>query len=68
MRSVSVTFFLKKFQNKERLKDIKYWLPYSAGQLVKLDYNLDDDYNNKLDDSRRRIEIKLFRHEESLKR
>ncbi|MHA7831798.1 MAG: hypothetical protein ACX93O_11920 [Flagellimonas sp.] len=63
MRSLAVLKELRKFLGKSKLDSIKYWLPYSAGQLILTDDQLDLDYTNSRDKSRRRIEIILHKHE-----
>ncbi len=63
MRSVAVIKELRKYLGRSRLDSIKFWLPYSAGQLILTDDRLDLDYTNSKDKSRRRIEIILHKHE-----
>lgn len=62
-RAIVVMNEIRKYQGDTTLTRIKYWLPYSAGQLVKTNDHLQTVATFRDDRSRRRIEIVLHRHE-----
>lgn len=66
MRAVAVMKVLQSSTQEGFLGNIDFWLPYSAGQLIKMDGKLieyNSIANDRLSDhdSRRRVEIRLFR-------
>jgi flagellar motor protein MotB len=62
MRAIAIVKILRESQNVGWLGNVKYILPYSAGQLIEVDRSLVREVNDMSDDrSRRRIEIRLLR-------
>lgn len=62
VRALSVAIFLE--QNRNQFPKVKYFLPYSAGQIIRLDRSLSTsplgpEVLGERDDSRRRIELQL---------
>ncbi len=61
IRAVVVTqFFQELRENGKLFKRINYFVPMSAGSLVRTDYSLDTNPTGKDDSKRRRIEFQLF--------
>lgn len=69
MRAVAIMKELKGMTEQGYLKNIHYWFPYSAGQLIETNGELIDLGSIWLDRDRdpadrRRVEIRLFRYED----
>lgn len=62
MRAIAVLNELRRSKKNGIFSNIEFWLPYSAGQLIKTDDKLDFYYDGSDDKSRRRIEIILHKH------
>ncbi len=62
MRALSIIRYLKQVQQQQgKLTEIDYFIPYSAGQMLKPDYTLDTSNKGTDDKSRRRIEMRLLK-------
>lgn len=62
MRAISVMNVLRKQKN-GTLSRIRYWLPYSAGQLINEKDSIITEYDGKESKIRRKIEIILHKHD-----
>lgn len=60
MRALSIVSYLKQAQEKGRLEEIEYFLPYSAGQMLNPNYTLDTSAETTDNKRRRRIEMRLL--------
>ena len=60
MRALSIVSYLKQAQEEGRLENIKYFLPYSAGQMLNPNYTLDTSPETRDNERRRRIEMRLL--------
>lgn len=63
MRAIAVLNELRKNQNTNTLERIKYWLPYSGGQLILTNDMLATYYDNTENKQRRKIEIILHKRD-----
>jgi len=61
MRALSIIRYLKQAQQEGRLKQIKYFLPYSAGQMLTPNHTLDTSPETRENERRRRIEMRLLK-------
>lgn len=61
MRALSIIRYLKQAQDRGRLSQIKYFLPYSAGQMLNPDHTLDTSPQTQANERRRRIEMRLLK-------
>lgn len=61
MRALSIIRYLKQAQQQGRLTEIEYFLPYSAGQMLKPNHTLDTSPAATGNESRRRIEMRLLK-------
>lgn len=61
MRAVSVIGMLKALKGGGRVRQIRYFLPYSSGQCIPPDHRSIKGDEDELDPARRRIEIRLLR-------
>lgn len=64
LRALSVVRILQEVKTTdpaERLKSIRCFLPYSAGQMINLSYQISTSDSGQPDNTRRRIEIRLLR-------
>lgn len=61
MRALSIIRYLKQAQKQGRLTQIEYFLPYSAGQMLKPDHTLDTSPETRENERRRRIEMRLLK-------
>ncbi|MEO0946621.1 MAG: flagellar motor protein [Cyanobacteria bacterium J06641_5] len=60
LRALSIVRALKAAQRNGALPGIRYFLPYSAGQMLRLDRSLESEAGAPQNDSRRRIELRLL--------
>jgi len=60
MRALAIIRYFKQAQREGRLTQIEYFLPYSAGQMLKPNHTLDTSPETREDESRRRIEMRLL--------
>lgn len=60
LRALSIVRALKAAQREGVLPGIRYFLPYSAGQMLRLDRTLELESGTLRDESRRRIELRLL--------
>lgn len=61
MRALAIISVLKESQNAGQLKQISFFLPYSAGQMILPDQHLAEADIKAPDRARRRIEIRLLK-------
>jgi flagellar motor protein MotB len=61
MRALSIIRYLKQAQKQGKLTQIKYFLPYSAGQMLKPNHTLDTSPQKTENERRRRIEMRLLK-------
>jgi len=61
MRALSIIRYLKEAQADGKLTEIKYFIPYSAGQMLKPNYTLDTSPAITANKRRRRIEMRLLK-------
>lgn len=61
MRALAIVQILKQSQKRGKLKKIKYFFPYSAGQMIKTNRLLMEKDSFEKDKTRRRIEIALLK-------
>ncbi|NBD32703.1 MAG: flagellar motor protein [Cyanobacteria bacterium] len=61
MRALSIIRYLKQAQREGELTQIKYFLPYSAGQMLKPNHTLDTSPETSENERRRRIEMRLLK-------
>jgi flagellar motor protein MotB len=61
MRALSIIRYLKQAQKEGELTQIKYFLPYSAGQMLKPNHTLDTSAQTTENERRRRIEMRLLK-------
>lgn len=61
MRALSIIRYLKQAQQQGRLTQIDYFLPYSAGQMLKPNHTLDTSPETRENARRRRIEMRLLK-------
>lgn len=61
MRALSIIRYLKQAQKEGKLTQIKYFLPYSAGQMLKPNHTLDTSPQKTENERRRRIEMRLLK-------
>jgi len=61
MRALSIIRYLKQAQKEGKLTQIKYFLPYSAGQMLKPNHTLDTSADTTENERRRRIEMRLLK-------
>ena len=60
LRALSIVRALKAAQQEGALPGIRYFLPYSAGQMLRLDRSLESESVALRNESRRRIELRLL--------
>lgn len=60
MRALSIIRYLKEAQQQGQLSGIRYFIPYSAGQMLRTDYSLETSKGRIEDRSRRRITLRLL--------
>jgi len=60
LRALSIVRALKAAQREGALPGIRYFLPYSAGQMLRLDRSLEANSVTLRDENRRRIELRLL--------
>lgn len=60
LRALAIVQILKREQATGKLVGIRHFLPYSAGQLIRLDRSLTQSDEREPDSSRRRIELHLL--------
>ena len=63
LRAVAIINILQDLRSPERLGSIRYFYPYSAGQIIRLDKTISEAGDFAPDSQRRRIEIRLLRSE-----
>jgi len=61
MRALSIVRYFKQAQREGRLKEIEYFLPYSAGQMLTPNHTLDTSSETRENEGRRRIEMRLLK-------
>jgi len=61
MRALSIIRYLKQAQTEGQLTQIQYFLPYSAGQMLKPNHTLDISPDRTENERRRRIEMRLLK-------
>ncbi len=61
MRALSIIRYLKQAQKEGELTQIQYFLPYSAGQMLKPNHTLDTSPETAENEGRRRIEMRLLK-------